>query len=289
MLMIVTKLTGGLGNQMFQYASGRTLSLNCNAELYLDVEEYAKIKMHNGYELHNFLIQEKFFNKSFLDKALFKFENVNRIFSKYSRGRLNYYKEPKCFIFDENLVSLTDSVYLDGYWQSYRYLELYKSQLINDFEFRNPPDDNNIFLIKEMNEVNSVAVHIRRGDYLSNRIFSKVHNVLDIEYYISALDLINRKIPNPIFYIFSDDIAWAKQNLGFFGSCVFVSNPEQSSIEDMRLMRSCKHNIIANSSFSWWGAWLNPNPNKIVVAPTRWLKTDLESNSDLMPKEWIRI
>lgn len=287
--MIVTKLTGGLGNQMFQYAAGRYLSLKCNEELYFDVEDYAKIKMHNGYELHNFFIQEKFFKKTIFDKVLLKFENVNRLFSKFSPTRLNYHKESKYFCFDERLTNLSGSVYLDGYWQSYRYLELIESQLNKDFEFRIPPVYFNRFLIKEIHEVNSVSVHVRRGDYLSNKIFSKVHNVLDVEYYVRAFEIIKREISDPFFFVFSDDIEWAKKKFEGYNSCTFVSNPEQSSIEDLRLMRACKHNIIANSSFSWWGAWLNPNPNKIVIAPKQWLKTDQESNSDLMPKEWIRI
>lgn len=287
--MVVTKLTGGLGNQMFQYSAGRILSLNCNADLYLDVAEYAKVKMHNGYELGKFSIKENFFKRNILDLVSLKNEKIYKLLNIIKKRKINYYKEKKYFVYDEGLLKVTTPVYLDGYWQSYRYLDFYRSQLLSDFEFRTQPNKKNQNLINQMGEVNSIAVHIRRGDYLTNKEFSRVHNVLDLNYYDDALRLIKSKISDPQFYIFSDDIDWAKVNIRIDGKCTFVHNPKESSIEDLRLMKACKHNIIANSTFSWWGAWLNSHPNKMVIAPIEWLKTDLEKNSDLIPKEWIRV
>ena len=287
--MVVTKLTGGLGNQMFQYAAGRILSLNFNAELYLDVTEYAKVKMHNGYELGKFCIQENIFKRDIYDIAYLKNEKIYRLLNKIKKSKFNYYKEKNYFVYDEGLAKATTPAYLDGYWQSYRYLDFHKSQLLKDFEFRTQPNEKNQNLINRMGEISSVAVHIRRGDYLSNKEYSRVHNVLELDYYDDAFKLLKNKISDPQFYIFSDDIDWAKENISIDSKCTFIHNPKESSIEDLRLMKSCKHNIIANSTFSWWGAWLNSHPNKIVIAPKKWLKTNLEQNSDLIPKEWMRI
>lgn len=287
--MVITKLTGGVGNQMFQYAAGRILSLNRKTELRLDIGEYAKVKMHNGYELGNFCIKEAFFNKNIFEEIYLKNEKYNRIYKRIVKAKYCYYKEQKYFIYDKNLFEISVPVYLEGYWQSYRYFELYRSQIIKDFEFKNPPSEKNLKLMKQMNELNSIAVHIRRGDYLTNKKFSQIHNVLDLDYYIDAFKMMKSNIQKPNFYIFSDDIEWAKANLKLDENCVYVNNAKGSSIEDLRLMKSCKHNIIANSTFSWWGAWLNIHPDKIVIAPKKWLKTNLEKNSDLIPKEWTRL
>lgn len=137
---------------------------------------------------------------------------------------------------------------------------------------------------------NSVSVHIRRGDYVTKSRYNKTYAHCTVKYYENAVDYIAKKFPNPHIYIFSDDTDWIKENIKFPYETEYVThNIGQNSFEDIRLMSNCKHNVIANSTFSWWGAWLNQNSEKIVVCPDVWFQDSRIVQTDIYPKEWIRI
>ena len=147
----------------------------------------------------------------------------------------------------------------------------------------------NLTISEQIAKCNSVSLHIRRGDYVSNLEANKTHGFIGIEYYNKAISFIHEQILQPHFFVFSDDIAWARENLGLIINVVFINhNQGRSSFEDMRLMSLCKYNIIANSSFSWWGAWLNTAPDKIVITPKQWFANG-QDTSDLMPENWLKM
>ena len=183
----------------------------------------------------------------------------------------------------------TSCDYMSGYWQSENYFESNRSILINDFSFRIPLNARNADALRLISSSNSVSIHIRRGDYLHNANAKATHGLCSLEYYHKAIRLIKATIGKPRFFIFSDDMLWVKAHLEPEEDCIFVDwNFGVDSYNDMRLMSLCKHNIIANSSFSWWGAWLNRNPDKVIIAPKRWFAGKI-NDSNIIPSSWIRI
>lgn len=281
--MIITKLLGGLGNQMFQYAAGRSLAVKHNAEFKLDISEFETYKVQD-YAINNLNIIENISTtkeiKEFKHK---KFLNLIQIKNK------KYIKE-KGFTFDSDILYLSDNVYLEGYWQSAKYFQSIENIIRQDFKFKTQPQDKNLEFSKIITNTNSISLHIRRGDYITNPVANSVHGLCSLDYYEKSIDYISQKVENPQFFIFSDDAQWAKENLNIpFLSTIIDWNKNENSYEDMRLMSLCKHNIIANSSFSWWGAWLNQNSDKIVIAPEKWFNTSSIDAKDLVPENWIKL
>jgi len=184
---------------------------------------------------------------------------------------------------------LFNNCYYDGYWQSEKYFKSIEGVLRTELEYKAVLNDENALLLHDIISNESISVHIRRGDYLSVKVNSKLFSTCSIDYYMHAVNYFLNKYSNSVFYIFSDDIDWAKSN--FIGDRFrIIDNNFDNPEIDLYLMSKCKHNIIANSSFSWWGAWLNSNPNKIVFAPQSWYKNKLnESTKDLIPSDWIMI
>ena len=188
------------------------------------------------------------------------------------------------------VFDIKQSIYIDGYWQSYQYFQSIESQLKVELTPTAPLSGLNLSVAESIAQVNAVSLHIRRGDYVSNNATNKVHGFLGLKYYEDAISVIASKVSNPYFFVFSDDIAWAKENLELTNNVSFIDhNTGKNSYEDMRLMSLCQHHIIANSSFSWWGAWLGQNPNKIVLYPDRWFATNDRDISTLCPPEWLRV
>lgn len=287
--MIVSKIIGGLGNQMFQYATARALTLRQSYELSLDISGFDDYKLHN-YGLYHFDIIDSIYEKINL-KAQFSSSILNQVYNKFSLSR-----KISCIVedglkFNPSILYCKDNVYLDGYWQSEKYFKDFAANIRRDFTYKNPPKELNLLLMNEIDSVESVSVHIRRGDYVSNTQTNSVHGVCDFEYYQSATNYIESKLGKKInYFIFSDDPAWVRANMEFGHDAVYVDhNDASNNFEDMRLMSACKHHIIANSSFSWWGAWLNPNEDKIVIAPKRWFKTTTLDSNDIVPDNWIRL
>jgi hypothetical protein len=201
--------------------------------------------------------------------------------------RQSYQIESK-FTFDENiLVSPVKSMYLNGFWQSEKYFSTIRPILINDLKLTSQLSLNAQFWQSKICDSNAVSVHIRRGDYILNSAAHNFHGVCDIDYYKTCIEQIKTKLINCHFFFFSDDIEWAKLTFSYLDKSDFVTLC--SNKEDLYLMSICRHNIIANSTFSWWGAWLNENENKIVYAPKRWFNDEQIDTSDLIPSSWERI
>ena len=288
--MIIVNLTGGLGNQLFQYSFARYLARLNKCELKLDVSSYKSYEWHN-YSLSPFNVDEIFATPEechyFKGTGLTIFQKIHRkIFN------LNYLLVEDSFQFNPKYKLWNSPGYVSGYWQSEKYFKEIESELRNQFSILIPASKKNQVIIDQMQRENSVSLHIRRGNYVNVNHVNKIHGTCSLNYYNSAVAIISSKVTNPKFYVFSDDINWAKDNLYLNFETIFVDiNDSKTDYEDLRLMSNCKHNIIANSTFSWWGAWLNSSNNKIVVSPNIWFK-DEELNSltsSLIPEEWYRI
>lgn len=273
--MIVVQLIGGLGNQLFQYAAAKALALETKQKLYLDVSQFESYKLHN-YALNHFNVISKNYKKP------------NRYLQKIKSfcQKKTFYKEDD-FGYNRDLASLKGNIiFLEGYFQSEKYFIKYEKEIRKDFEMRTPLKEKTRGAIAKIKSVNSVSIHIRRGDYLNNPL----HNTSKDEYYKKALEIVEKKIPNPVFFVFSDDMNWVKANFTTKQQTIFIDfNNAATNFEDLKLMASCKHNIIANSSFSWWGAWLNKNPDKIVIAPKLWFNDDSINITDIIPTSWVKI
>ena len=190
--------------------------------------------------------------------------------------------------FNPQVLNLTDNVCLFGYWMSERYFTDIASIIREEFRFRNPPSPANSSRAEQLRSCDSIAVHVRRGDYASNPLVTSIHGLCGTDYYYRAADEIRRHVREPVFFLFSDDLQWASENLDFAGETVVVDdNQGEASPEDLRLMSEARHNIVANSGFSWWGAWLNANPKKIVCAPKQWFADPAYDASDVVPADWI--
>jgi hypothetical protein len=198
--------------------------------------------------------------------------------------------QEKYYHFDPVILSIKHDAYLSGYWQSEQYFADFADELRNDFTFRKPLVAENKYLAEEMLGHNSVSIHIRRGDYVSIAKNARFFESCSLDYYYKGLAKISERQPDLHVYVFSDDIEWAKQNLDIVYPITFINhNQGENAFEDMRLMSLCKHNIIANSSFSWWGAWLNQTPEKIVIAPERWFAQGSNDTRDLLPGSWVKL
>ena len=294
--MIIVKLIGGLGNQMFQYAAGRYLAELHKTELLMDTGylekdpngAYTKRKL----ELDVFNIDLKIATKDDIQK--FKIESSNK-YSRTIQRKLpilftNLYVAESGSAYHKEFLSYPKNTYLDGFWQSEYYFKEIESILVNDFVLKDPLNKDNKDWLKKIENCESVSLHIRRGDYISNAASQSHHGSCDIEYYKKAVEFIKEKHKTIEIFVFSDDLEWCKENLNIRETLHFVdANQKQNRHLDMFLMSHCKHNVIANSSFSWWAAWLNRNQQKIVVAPLKWFNDPAIKTHDLIPKEWIRI
>ena len=298
--MIITKLAGGLGNQMFQYALGRRLALKHKTILKLDtsflLDRTPKENFtYRDYELGVFAIKTEIAKPA--ETAKFTYfpvgglrKTANRLLRKL-RPHVVIEEPPSSFVYYEPAIAGSClNTYLSGYWQSEKYFKNIESTIRSDFRFATHTDIGDDTLLRSICNVCSVSVHVRRGDYVSNQITNEFHGVCTPGYYQKAIQVITNKVSNPHFFVFSDDPAWTVEHLRFSYPVTFVnSNYGSKSYKDMRLMSHCRHHIIANSSFSWWGAWLNPDPNKMVIAPKQWFNDPTINTSDLIPGEWQRI
>lgn len=291
--MIIINCIGGLGNQMFQYALGRALALRKGAHVCLDAGDFSRYPLRN-YELETvFSIKLPRATQSDIYKTLGLRASVwirrlllKKRFSEFRGEKLIV--EPQISYWPP-ILSIPADCYLIGHWVSEKYFMDFQNEIRADLSFKNPLSGLNAELAKRMANCESVSLHVRRGDMAQNPDTMAVHGLCSPRYYRQAIKHIAGLVRNPEIFIFSDDIGWAKSNLDTGVTSHYVAhNTGVSSFYDMHLMSLCKHNIIANSTFSWWGAWLNRNPDKIVVAPQRWFAADLDS-SDIIPNSWFRI
>ncbi|MFI8656237.1 alpha-1,2-fucosyltransferase [Priestia megaterium] len=289
--MKIVQISSGLGNQLFQYALYKRLSMN-NNDVFLDVETSYQLNknQHNGYEIERiFSIQPSHATKGMIDE-LADVDNrlINRLRRKLFGPKNSMYTETKEFSYDCEVFT-KDGIYIKGYWQNYNYFKEIEDDLKNELVFKKALDLKNSHLINQMNKEISVSIHVRRGDYYLNKEYeNKFGNIADLDYYLKAINFIKKEVDDPKFYVFSDDIKWAKENLNLTDNVTYVEhNKGSDSYKDMRLMTCCKHNIIANSTFSWWGAFLNENKNKIVIAPGKWINVEGVGGINLFPEGWI--
>jgi len=294
MNLIIVEIIGGLGNQMFQYAAAQAVAISRGVELKLDVSSFQNYKYHHGFELKRvFNVAGEIANPAEI-RSILGWQNnryarylTSKSFFSILRSRRKVV-EPS-FSYWPKIELVPDNSYLTGYWQSEKYFKRIASKIRNEFTFRQQILGGNLELFNLISEVNSVSLHIRRGDYVTNQNAASIHGVCSIEYYLQAVEYIVNHIENPYFFIFSDDIEWAQSSLSINYPHKFVNeNYGVESYNDMRLMSLCKHNIIANSSFSWWGGWLNNNKEKIVIAPKKWFAIEINID-DLIPNDWIKM
>lgn len=292
--MVITNIIGGLGNQMFQYAAGRALALDRGVPLLLDISGFSNYQLHNGFELGRiFNCTVKAANEADMRGVLHWQSSpfMRRLISRPSISifrRKEFVVEPHFHYWSEIRNSPRDC-YLMGYWQSEKYFSEVAGQIRTDFSFRFPLEGRNAELVKRINQVNAVSLHVRRGDYAMNPKTAATHGLCSLDYYRTSIRQMAERVAQPHFFIFSDDIAWAQGNLEMDFPCVYVQhNCGADSYNDMRLMSKCQHHIIANSSFSWWGAWLNPSVEKIVIAPQKWFANQMDV-TDLFPSGWVTL
>jgi hypothetical protein len=284
--VIIVQLKGGLGNQLFQYVAGRRLSLTLGVPLKLDISFY-KRHSQRTYELDQFCIEAgiatpwevaSWRGPRFLTRITQPLGLVPRLVLE------------RAFEFDPAILHLGDGRYLDGYWQSYRYFADVAPQIRRECSVRTPASDADHKLLDRMARCEAVCLHVRRGDYVSNSVVRKVHGLCEPDYYRRAVENIAARLRAPELFVFSDDMPWVRQNLEWDLPTTHVEHhgPDSAPLE-LRLMAGCRHFVLANSSLSWWAAWLSANENPIVYAPRRWFADSTINTADLTPPAWHRL
>jgi hypothetical protein len=295
--VVVTRLIGGLGNQMFQYAAGRALALRHGVELKLDASLFSAYPKRS-YELGCFPIRGALATAAELEHFgpqrsriephwIARARRLVRINSKPLTSPV--YRE-RYFHFDARVRDLIPTVYLEGYWQSEKYFADFAVSLREEFTPVTPMEPENAAIAARIDAVNAVSVHIRRGDYVNEPEINRYHGVCSADYYQKAVAYMAGRARDIHLFVFSDDQDWVYGNLHFALPTTLVkANPPERGFRDMQLMARCRHHIVANSSFSWWGAWLNSSRGKIVVAPRRWFAGSANDTRDLLPEDWVRV
>lgn len=286
--MVVIQISGGLGNQLFQYAFAFHFIMN-KREVKIKTAHKNDYVEHNGFELYRIFGHCITTPQATLRDLFYFVEKIklNQNIEYQLRDGKKLISEPLEFSFTPDLLEM-DDVFFQGYWQHINYFEKYSEALKAVFTFPEiPRSDVKNFFYKEQIEQQecSVSIHIRRGDYLKYPFYI----ILDESYYLSAIELIKSRYKKAVFYVFSDDIPYAR-NLIDEPDTVFIShNKKENSFRDMQLMALCDHNIIANSTFSWWGAYLNKNSNKTVIVPQKWFTEEVEISGLIDITNWIKL
>ena len=261
-----------------------SIAIHKKDELYIDSSFFENYELRK-FQLDDFNITYK--PISFGKFSIYKINNryklhILKLLNKYVKITPKIIFEKKEFIYDESVFD-TKSFLLVGYWQSYKYFEKIREVLLKEFTLKKELDVVNLEILDRIKFSNSVSIHIRRGDYVTN----DVNSVTPLSYYDDAIKFIIKHVKNPNFFIFSDDIEWVKANLNTKSlNTEYIGNNNGSPECDIELMKNCKNNIIANSTFSWWAAWLNNNNDKIVIAPKIWVHNRAISH-DLIPPNWM--
>ncbi len=286
---------GGLGNQMFQYAFARHLSVKNNFELKLDVSLLNNETLGEKFTirdlgLSHFNIKPVFANDLELERYnKSKFSKILDLIYLNLPFKINslYIREPS-FTFYRKALDAPKDCCLDGYWQSEKYFIDIRKQLLRDFAITSELSLETNQLADKIKSEQAVSIHVRRGDYITVKENQDLYAACSENYYIEAMNKIKEN--DAVFYVFSDEPEWFKENIKSNKNVHYVThNTGKYAYQDLYLMSLCKHNIIANSSFSWWGAWLNQNPNKMVIAPKHWFKNNYRDTRDLIPHSWIQL
>jgi hypothetical protein len=295
--MIIVNLIGGLGNQMFQYACGYALGRESGLAVKVATDMFDEYTIHNRLELSRvFLISASVAEPRDMQNLLGGWRSQPKIrrwlgidILKLLRGQ-HFIVEHQSQFNKELLCQARRGLYLQGYWQSERYFKRHADVLRKEFSFKSVPTGCNAELARQIRQDVSVSLHVRRGDYASHPKTLAYHGLCEPEYYFRAIEHMRGHVPKFRLFAFSDDPQWVTRTLKprYPEMVVVDHNPGKQSHNDMQLMSLCNHHIIANSSFSWWGAWLNPDINKIVIAPRKWFANGPD-NADLIPERWVRL
>jgi len=295
-MVVIVKQVSGLGNQLFQYAAGRYFARMFSADLRIITAHPKHALSHGTFArpllLPRFTIKAPISEMTGLDKLLLSRRRPGHILSALitllTRTHIAHEAFAKRYRFLPELLlpSGTSTLYLDGYWQACAYADAVVEDLRQEFRLKEAPTGHNLEMQNRIASASTpVSLHMRRGDYA---LAAEGNIALPLGYYARAISLMRQNLHHPIFFVFSDDLDFAKQNLPEDVERVFVEgNDDFSSHEDLRLMFACHHHIIANSSFSWWGAWLNSRPEKTVIAPRHWHLTPDSYYPDLLPSSWL--
>ncbi|EKD23702.1 MAG: glycosyl transferase family protein [uncultured bacterium] len=297
--MIIVKLKGGMGNQMFQYAIGRNLATKLGTQLRLDLtflldRSPRKDFVFRDYDLDIFALDVAFAGPTDLKPfTQFRISHLTKIYNIFPRllGRPYVISEPH-FHFSEAILKSSDNVYLDGYWQSEKYFKEIENSIRDDFKFRQPLEGRAAEMAAQIkNEDRAVCLNVRRADFVTSKKAQEFHGFIGLDYYQKAVDLLVSKVGPLHLFIFSDDVDWCAANLKFNYPTTFVTKDYSGKKYEayLQLMTLCRHYIIPNSTFAWWGAWLNSDPNKIVIAPKQWFKEASIDTTDIIPSTWIRL
>lgn len=299
--LVVVKIKAGLGNQLFQYASARQLAINENKELYFDVSFYNDNKFKGIFRLDKYNIGYEIADQQIVDRIknkqntplFYRMLNKFKIANPYNKP--THWKQKELNKYLQGNLEAPEHIYLDDWFASPCNFGNIRDILLAEIIPETLSEKTKVWQIIIENS-NSVSIHIRRGDYLTNPYF---HN-LSINHYLESLKYINERVESPVYFVFTDDLDFVKNHFSHIQDIYFVdsNNKRQNSystygdMEDLHLMSKCKHNIIANSSFSWWGAWLNNNKNKIVIAPRNWYDKQKAQKKyekgNLIPEDWIK-
>lgn len=294
--MVIVRIFYGLGNQMFQYAAARRLAHVLQTELKLDISCFDHWKIHS-YGLHGFNLREVIASPE--ETAGFNSLSIESWFGKkWFRLKQKFALRDWTILYengirpvDSRVLHARGNVYLGGYWQSEKYFSDIADILRREFTIRVEPDAKSREIAGRIQSCESVGLHVRRGQLAIPSLREQTHGpCCGPEYYGECVKRLSARIRDPHFFVFSDDPDWVVQNVRLDYPVEFVThNSAGRDYEDLRLMSLCRHQIIANSSFSWWAAWLNENPGKIIFAPKQWLHRDQDLTRDLSPAEWIRV
>jgi len=291
--MIIVKVNGGLGNQMFQYALARALSRDAKPYLdlsFFDLPPGAHTARPFGLDIFT-LHYERATTEQLVAFATARNSRLKRMWGRsFPAFTKHHFFTERRFSFDPSVLKVADHTYIEGHWQSEKYFIAVEDRIRRDLCSATEPDMANRAMALRIQATRAISVHVRRGDYIHHAAANAVHGTCDADYYARAMRRMKDQHPDATFFIFSDDQDWARAELDPSYAMVFVDlNDSEHGYEDMRLMSLCRHHIIANSSFSWWGAWLNPDPKKLVIAPSRWFIDPAIDTKDLLPAGWIKL
>lgn len=290
--MVIGRITSGLGNQLFQYALARHLALKNKSSLFLDLSYYQYIYATDtprAFKLGHFSVPFTILQDSWLEYV----SKATKLLPNRSLPPFFLFLKEKQFHFDAAVVQARAScITLDGFWQSEAYFREHADIIRQELQLSSNPSPEFDYYQSQIGAIpTAVSIHIRRGDYVHHPEFSQTFGFVGVEYCQRAINRITEQVGTPQFFVFSDDQDWVRHHLPLPDTAVYVQNTGPTAdVADLILMSRCQHHIIANSSFSWWGAWLNPNPNKLVIAPKNWYKNKPTwDTKDLIPSTWITL
>jgi hypothetical protein len=293
--MIIANLIGGLGNQLFQFAAGLAAARRTGTEFRVAVDMFDGYRLHQGYELTRaFAVAPPEASATEMQKCLgpLRSKVVRRLLGHFMRGTLRQGRvvfQPTVTYWP-GIRELGATAYLQGYWQSECYFADAAVEVRAALLFRSGPSAVNARWIERIEGCNSVSMHVRRGDYIRSSKSRKLYAECSPDYYREAMDYMLQHHRDARFFVFSDEPEWALQLFADRSDIVEIvdHNRGAESYNDMRLMSRCRHNIIANSTFSWWAAWLGERPGKMIIAPRRWLRPP-GLDADMIPNRWTRV